>query len=158
MRKPVKHVARLLKYGTLASTLGLVASALIQIYGRFFMDTPPSWTEEAARFFFVYAMAFAAGLAMKDKYYVQFDVLFNRMGKHARLWINRMVLLLTLLLFLLLTVYGVQLILLGIPEHSPSLGTPMSIAFASMGLMGLSVSYFALLELLRTFGKPNKIL
>ncbi|MEO1011679.1 MAG: TRAP transporter small permease subunit [Bacteroidota bacterium] len=155
MKRLRKRLALFLKYGTLASTLGLITATLIQIYARFYMENAPSWTEEAARFFFIYAMAFGAGLAMKDNYYVQFDVLFNRFTKKTRLWINRIVLLLTLFLFLLLALYGFHFVIQGLPEHSPSLGVPMSIAFSSMVVMGLSVSYFAGLQLLKTFKKPN---
>ena len=49
---------KILSAGTLISTLALLSSVIIQIYGRFFMESAPSWTEEAARVFFIYTMSF----------------------------------------------------------------------------------------------------
>jgi len=153
MRKVRKWVARLLKYGTLVSSLGLIASTVIQIYARFYMDSAPSWTEESARFFFIYAMAFGAGLAMKDGFYVHFDVLFNKLGKKLQRRISYGTSVLTIVLFTILLVYGVHFVIQGLPERSPSLEVPMSIAFGSMVLMGLSVSFFALLDFLKNLKK-----
>ena len=155
MRILRKYVATFLKYGTLISSLGLIVSTVIQIYARFYMESAPSWTEESARFFFIYAMAFASGLAMKDGFYVHFDVFFNRLGKQLQRWVTHFISLLTIVLFMVLMLYGIQFVLQGLPERSPSLEVPMSIAFASMILMGLSVSFFALLDFLKTLKKQK---
>lgn len=143
------NVARFLKYGTLISSFGFIVATLIQIYARFFMDSAPSWTEEAARFFFIYAMSFAAGLAMKDGSYVHFDVLYNKLKTGHKRKLNVLISLLTLVLFLILTFYAIRFVIMGVPEHSPSLGVPMAIAFGSMVVMGVFVSYFAFVDLLK---------
>ncbi|MEO0331248.1 MAG: TRAP transporter small permease subunit, partial [Bacteroidota bacterium] len=80
MNRTAQFITYLLRLGTLLSTAGFIASTLIQICARFFMESAPSWTEEVARFFFVYAMSFAAGIALKDRYYVHLDVLYNRLN------------------------------------------------------------------------------
>jgi TRAP-type transport system small permease protein len=147
MRKIKTLIGRLLKLGTLLSSFGFVGATLIQIYARFFMESAPAWTEEAARFFFVYAMSFAAGLAMKSKYYVHLDVLFNRLNDNQKKIFEIGISIFSLLLFLILTIFSIQFILLGIPEKSPSLGISMSLAFASIFIMGFSVSLYALFDL-----------
>ncbi len=144
-----KKVAQFLKYGTLVSSFGFIGATLIQIYARFFMESAPSWTEEAARFFFIYAMSFAAGLAMKDGYYVHFDVFYNKLKKGQQRILNIMISVLTLILFLILTIYALQFVKVGLPEHSPSLDVPMAIAFGSMVVMGLFVSFFAFIDILK---------
>lgn len=149
MKSIKKKIAQFLKYGTLLSSLGFIGATLIQIYARFFMDSAPSWTEEAARFFFIYAMSFAAGLAMKSGYYVHFDILFNKMNKKQQQIVNILVSMFTLILFGVLTLYALQFVKVGIPEHSPSLGVSMAIAFISIVIMGLFVSFYACLDLLK---------
>jgi len=59
----LKTLNKLLSLGTLLSTIGFIGSTVIQIFARFFLASAPSWTEEASRLFFIYAMSFAAGLA-----------------------------------------------------------------------------------------------
>jgi TRAP-type C4-dicarboxylate transport system permease small subunit len=144
-----KKVSQFLKYGTLISSFGFIGATLIQIYARFFMESAPSWTEEAARFFFIYAMSFAAGLAMKDGYYVHFDVLFNKLGKNQQRILTILISLFTFILFVILTVYALQFVKVGLPEHSPSLDVPMAIAFGSMVVMGLFVSFFAFIDIVK---------
>ena len=148
MRIVIKRVSQFLKYGTLISSFGFIGATLIQIYARFFMDSAPSWTEEAARFFFIYAMSFAAGLAMKDGSYVHFDVLYNKMNKGQQRILDLLISVFTFLLFSVLTVYAFQFVNVGLPEHSPSLDVPMAIAFGSMVIMGLFVSFFAFIDVL----------
>jgi len=153
MKQLKKVVAKILKYGTLVSTLGFIGATGIQIYARFFMDSAPSWTEEAARFFFIYAVSFAAGLAMKDGYYVHFDVFYNKMKERHQIVLKLLVAILTLILFLFLSAYSIYFVQVGIPEHSPSLNVPMAIAFGSMLLMGLGVSFFAFLNIIKNYKK-----
>ena len=155
MKKTIKLITYLLKLGTLVSAAGFIGATVIQIYARFFMESAPAWTEEAARFFFVYAMSFAAGLAMKDHYYVHLDVIFNLLKDQQKNWLEVGVSVSTLLLFLILGVFSMQFIVLGIPEKSPSLGLSMALAFGSMFIMGMAVSFFALLDLWKTLKKSS---
>lgn len=148
MKQLNKFISKILKYGTIFSTLGFIGATGIQIYARFFLDSAPSWTEEAARFFFIYAISFASGLAMKNGYYVHFDVFYRKMNPRQQTILQLLVSSCTLLLFLTLAAYGITFVKVGIPEHSPSLDVPMAIAFASMVLMGLGVSFYAFLDLL----------
>lgn len=148
-------IERILKAGTLISTIGFVGSTLIQIYARFFLASAPSWTEESARFFFVYAMSFAAGLAMKDNYFVHLDVLYSKMKEKYQRTVDIVISFSVLTLFGILGVFGVQYVILGIPESSPSLGLPMSIAFGSIVLMSQSIGFYAFYEL-KTNLKKNQ--
>ncbi|GAB3646164.1 TRAP transporter small permease [Echinicola sediminis] len=136
-------IEKVLKLGTLASTLGFIGAALIQIYARFFLSSAPSWTEEASRFFFVYAMSFAAGLAMKDNYYVHLDVLYAKMKPQHQRRMDLLISLSIIILFLVMGIFALQYVILGLSERSPSLGVPMAIAFASIVVMSASVGLFA---------------
>ncbi|MBX2877204.1 MAG: TRAP transporter small permease [Saprospiraceae bacterium] len=142
-----KYISRFLKYGTLLSTYALIGSVLLQIFARFFLANTPSWTEEASRLFFIYATSFAAGLALKNKYYVHLDLFFDRLSERAKKIILVLIPVLILSLFVLLSIFSIQFILLGHQEFSPSMKTRMSLAFCSMFIMGASISYFAFLDL-----------
>lgn len=148
-----KQIGRFLKYGTLLSCTGFIVSTLIQIYARFFMESAPSWTEEASRFFFIYAVSFAAGLAMKGGYYVHFDVVYNKMKPKYQNLLNVLVSVFTIILFIILTVYAIQFVMVGLPEHSPSLSASMAIAFSSMVVMGAFITLYAFWDLLKIIKK-----
>jgi TRAP-type C4-dicarboxylate transport system permease small subunit len=66
--------------GILASlfTLAFCVSVVIQIVARTFLPKVPSWTEEVARYCFIYAVACAAGLAVQGNAYVAVDLLTSK--------------------------------------------------------------------------------
>jgi len=148
MKATRKKIGYFLKYGTLLSTTGFVVSTIIQIYARFFMQSAPSWTEEASRFFFIYAVSFASGLAMKGSYYVRFDVVYNKLKPKYQNQLQVLVSVFTIFLFLILSVYAIQFVKVGLPEHSPSLSASMAIAFSSMLVMGIFITLYAFWDLL----------
>ena len=150
-----KLINRSLKYGTLICTYAFIASVLIQIYARFFMESAPSWTEEASRLFFVYAIAFASGLAYRDGYYVALDFFFDRLPSKIQKGLDMAIPVLIFVLFGLITFFALQFVSLGQKEHSPSLKFSMSFAFFSMVVMALSISYYSLRLIVKKLVKRN---
>lgn len=142
-----KIVGRILKIGTLLSTWGLMATVLLQIFCRFSPLDTPAWTEEASRLFFIYATSFAAGLAMKNDFYVHLDMFYNRFPSKIKRFLNWAIPIGTLLLFVIMALYAIEFILLGIPEKSPSMQFNMGIAFCSMFIMATSISYYLVVRI-----------
>lgn len=148
-----KGIGKFLKYGTLVSSFCFIAVTMAQVYARFFMESAPAWTEEAARFFFIYAMSFAAGLAMKGNYYVKFDVVYSKLNTKQKQMLDVLVSLLTIILFLIITYYAIQFVNVGITERSPSVGFSMAIAFGSILVMGVFISMYAIWDFIKTAKK-----
>ena len=145
----LKALSKLLGLGTLLSTFGFIGATLIQIFARFFLASAPSWTEEASRLFFIYAISFAAGLALRDKYYVELDVFYRKFSKKTKYIIDQLIQLCTVLLFAIMGLYSLQYIQLGSIETSPSMKIPMSFAFVSILIMSVTIVVYALVEIKR---------
>lgn len=145
--KMKKSISRILKYGTLLSSWLLIGSVLLQIFARFFLESAPAWTEEASRLFFIYAVAFAAGLAFKDDYYVYLEVFFEKLSPRIQRTLLVAIPTFTTLLFGIMTIYAIQFIQIGWIEKSPGMKISMAIAFASMLIMSSTICYFSILEL-----------
>jgi TRAP-type C4-dicarboxylate transport system permease small subunit len=144
-----KTIGRLLKMGTLLSTYGLLFTVLLQIICRFSpIDTPP-WTEEASRLFFIYAMSFAAGLAMKNEFYVHLDMFFDRFPERIKKILNLAIPLITLVLFVVMAIYAIKFVVLGLSEKSPSMGFNMGIAFFSIFIMSASICYYLIRKIMK---------
>ena len=143
--------SKILRLSTLLSTSGFIGAILIQIYSRFFLPSAPAWTEEASRFFFVYAIGFAAGLAMKDGEYVCFDVIYNRMNSKNKRAIDILNSGLITVLFLILGISALQYVELGLMERSPGLTVSMSFAFASLLILSSTVGVYAFLDTMKNY-------
>lgn len=150
-----KVLQRIMEIGTMVSTLALLGSVLLQVFARFFLPSAPSWTEEASRLFFVYAIAFAAGLALKDGYYVHLDLFYNRLPKQIKSLLGILIPLMILTLFGLMAAYSIQFVQLGHAEFSPSLKFRMSVAFSSMFVMAASLAVYAGQTLIKAFKKKE---
>ncbi|MGB3801840.1 MAG: TRAP transporter small permease subunit [Lewinella sp.] len=148
MRSILRLADSALKWGTLFMTGSFIVCILVQIYARLFLTTAPSWTEEAARLFFVLAIAFAAGPALKRDYYVYFDFIFDKFSPRTRRWVMIAIDSLTVLLFLLFLYESFAFTKMGLVERSPSVQYPMAIAFGSMIILAASVLLYAVARLL----------
>lgn len=84
MQKVIKAIDRILMLLALLATIGYIGSVVIQIFSRTLLPRTPSWTEEVARYFFVYAVAFAAGLAVRANAYVSVDILVSYIPSKLR--------------------------------------------------------------------------
>jgi len=140
-------MSKLLGLGTLLSAVGFIGSTVIQIFARFFLESAPPWTEEASRLFFIYTMSFAAGLALRDKYYVELDVFYRKFSKRMKYITDLFIQICTVLLFAIMGLYSLQYVKLGSTETSPSLQIPMSFAFLSILFMSITVVLYAILEI-----------
>ncbi len=150
-------VVKILEWGTLFSAFGLIFTVLLQIITRrFFVDSAPAWTEEASRFFFIYAISFAAGLAQKEGYFVSMDYFYRKFNHKVKGIIDLTILSLSIILFFLMSVFSIHFIWLGSIETSPSLGLPMSIAFASMFIMSGTIFYYLLMKLIHKLRSVSK--
>jgi len=54
---------------------GFIVSVMIQVTSRTFLPKSPAWTEEIARYFFIYMVAFGASVAVHTKEFVGVDML-----------------------------------------------------------------------------------
>jgi TRAP-type C4-dicarboxylate transport system permease small subunit len=144
-----KIVTKLLEWGTIIGASGLILTVVLQIITRrFFTEHAPSWTEEASRFFFIYAISFAAGLAQKEGYFVSMDYVYRKFNEKIKTILDLAIISFSLVLFLAMLIFSIQFILLGSTETSPGLGLPMSIAFTSMFIMSGSILYYLLIQLI----------
>ncbi|SHJ62223.1 TRAP transporter small permease [Pseudozobellia thermophila] len=151
----MKFIAKILKFGTLFSTMGFIVCTLIQVYARFFMESAPPWTEEAARVFFIHAVGFAAGLAVRGNYYVNFDLLYQYLGPKAKTYLDIITQLTVFVLFATCAFYGSIFTLNGFDESAPSMGIPMAVPFVSTVVLGCSICLYTWLELLKTIRRKK---
>jgi TRAP-type C4-dicarboxylate transport system permease small subunit len=73
-----KFLDRVLAFLACACAAAFCGTVIVQIICRSLPFVPiPAWTEELARYFFIYAVAFGAGLAVRTNSYVGVDILTN---------------------------------------------------------------------------------
>ena len=140
------------KYNKFMSYLGLIClggfiiSVLIQVISRTFLPKTPSWTEELARYLFIYMVAFGASVAVHKKEFVAVDLIIDFLPKIIRKLIE-LVIYIVLLLFvtfvLLKSVLGFAI--LEYRMVSTAMQVPMQyIYFSMIILFGLLILSFVM--------------
>ncbi|MBR1672889.1 MAG: TRAP transporter small permease subunit [Fretibacterium sp.] len=97
----------LLSFLSAAGMIGYIAAVAVQVFSRTFLPTVPSWTEEAARYLFIYSVAVGAGIvALKDEY-ARVDILTSHFSSGFKKCYELAVCLLLLAFDAYLAVYSI---------------------------------------------------
>lgn len=135
------------RFGVLISFAVLIGVVLIQIIGRT-IGSSPVWTEELTRFALLYLVAFGTGLSLISGDLANVDVLCDAMpGK----WPFRLRLFSTLatgLMCAILIMPAWKFTSIGRIQTSPALGLRMHYIHASVLLLLVFLSIFALLRVI----------
>lgn len=75
MDKIIKIYREILTAVGIIGLIGFIVSVLIQVIARTFLPVAPNWTEEAARYLFIYMVAFAGNAAVITDEYVGVEML-----------------------------------------------------------------------------------
>lgn len=127
-------------------TVGLLAMTAIiawQVFGRFVLNSSPSWTEQASLILMIWYVMFAAAAGVHEGFHIRIALLEEKLGERARP-VLRLVALIVALLGLVLLIYGVQLCWLVRGNVVPSLGISRAIAYVPLPVSGLLMVLFAL--------------
>ncbi len=75
MDKIIKVYREIMTAIGIVGLVGFIVSVLIQVVARTFLPVAPNWTEEAARYLFIYMVAFAGNAAVISDEYVGVEML-----------------------------------------------------------------------------------
>ncbi len=143
------YLENLLKIGTLLSTIGILGVVSIQAFARLALPIAPAWTEEAARYCFLFSVAFAAPLALRDQAFVRVDTLALCLPIWLTRWLHVAIDLAIMGLMLTVTVASTSFIKLGMGQLSPCLRLPMAGIHGVMCLLSSMTTLFAGIEIVR---------
>jgi TRAP-type transport system small permease protein len=138
------RVHRLFAAGSAISLTAMIAAVIIQVFARFFLEVTPHWTEEAARIFFIYAVAMGTGTGLSRGDFIRLDLLGKYLSPGSERALHIFTELVILIFSFILIISGYEFVLLGMAEKSPALQISMGLVFISMMIIGLAIFIFTL--------------
>lgn len=135
----------------------MVADVAVQVFFRYVIQDPPTWTEELARYLFVWEIFLGAGLAFGRGSHIVVDALMLVLPQTGR----RLMLILsnTLVLgfLLVLTWQGANMAVLTANTTSTAMGLNMGVVYAALP-MGAAVSLlYVLLRLVSLIQGTDRV-
>ena len=130
---------------------GLLAMTVIigwQVFGRFILETSPSWSEQASLILMIWFVMFAAAAGVHEGFHIRIALLEEKLGAERARPVVRLVALIVAVLGLVLLVYGAQLCWLVRGNVVPSLGVSRAVAYVPLPVSGLLMTLFALPQII----------
>jgi TRAP-type C4-dicarboxylate transport system permease small subunit len=110
---------------------------LLQVLLRYLFAYPSPWSEEVARFCFVWLSMLGAALAVERRAHFRFDLLVIRLAPALRTPMKAFAMVLTATIAIGLVVTGVALVRLAIGQRSPALDLPMPWVYGAVPVAGV---------------------
>lgn len=127
-----------------ALALALMAALVIyQVGARYLLDSPPSWTEELARYCQVWLVLLAAPVCVRRGMHLAVDLLTPRLPLRLAAVIRVGILTLVGVFGLTLALHAVPLLGVAALQTSPSLGVSMVWPYLALPLSGLLIALAA---------------
>jgi len=79
MKRLLAFLDKTLDVFTIIMTLGIVVCVSLQVLFRFVLEFPAPWTEEIARYMFVYLTFIGSAIAVREKTHITIEVLVERL-------------------------------------------------------------------------------
>lgn len=135
--------------GALLSLAAMISVVTIQVVARFFLDSTPHWTEEAARIFFIYSVAFGTGTGIKNGDFIRLNLIGRYLSPRIDSLLNILTDGLIVVFSVILTIHSFRFVKLGMDELSPALEITMGFVFISISITGISIAVFTLENLVK---------
>jgi TRAP-type C4-dicarboxylate transport system permease small subunit len=128
----------------------MFVSVLIQIFFRYVLQSPLTWTEEASRYSFIWIVLLGAAFAVRKKEHVVMEVLVNRFPARLRrnILFGINVIILIALIYLLPISWSFFWFIKGV--SAPTLGISWGFLFFSAPLSIALMTIHTLIGLFRT--------
>jgi len=144
-RPYIDRLDHLMGHLTLVCFVAMMGTLFWQVFSRFIISVPATWTEEAARYCFMYMTFFGAALGVRHSTHFGVTLLAARLRGRARDRYIRLVIRLPILLAsVALLYYGTRYMLdFGFARRSPTFHFPMAWVYLVIPLSALPMTCFA---------------
>ncbi|MCB0284618.1 MAG: TRAP transporter small permease [Calditrichaeota bacterium] len=152
MDKLTKLITRILEKALIVLMAAIVIDVTWQIFTRFILKDPSSFTEELAGFLLIWIGLLGASYALYTRVHLGIDILTAKLeGMNRR--ISEVVIYVIVLLFALfiLGIGGMRLVLLTftLNQISPALGISMGYIYLVLPLTGVLMIYYSLVFIIK---------
>lgn len=128
-----------MKYSGLVFLALIIVSSSLQVFTRYVLNSALFWTEESARFAFIWATMCGAAIGVKSQSHAAVDFLCNRLTGRWKTFNTLLVNVMILAVGILLLTTGANLTSLVAKQLSPAIRIPMSYVYGAIPVGALAI-------------------
>lgn len=156
MKKIQKGITRILNGLAGISFLAMVLLTCWQVFTRYILKNPSTWSEELVGYLFAWMSLLGASLVTQERGHMNIPILVERFGEKGQKLLNCLGELIAFLFSLVILVFGgVQITSLAMGQMTSSLGVPIGIFYIVLplcGVLNMIYTVFNMVDILK--GKP----
>ncbi|MEO0571203.1 MAG: TRAP transporter small permease [Bacteroidota bacterium] len=129
----------------------MVMNVLWQVFSRYVLGVPSSFTEELARFLMIWIGVLGAAYVAGHNGHVAINVLVQRSGdRNQRRWKQLVRIAIILFCFFAMVVGGLRLVYITylLEQYSPALGLPLAAVYLVIPISGSFIIYYKISDML----------
>jgi len=130
--------------------LAIVVTVSWQVFSRFILGSPSSYTEELSRYLLIWIGVLGAAYAYKTKAHLGLDLFVEKLPAELKHYALVLIEILVLLFATLVMVYGglsLMILTLELKQTSAALGLQMGWVYSVIPLSGMLITLFAALNI-----------
>lgn len=133
------------------AAFGLVLMAVIvgwQVFGRYVLNSSPSWSEQAALTLMIWYVLLAAAAGVREGFHIRIVALEEAVGPKAKRGMRMVQDLIVASCGIAMTIWGGELVIRTWEHIIPSLGLPRGLAYLALPISGVLIALFSLERML----------
>lgn len=155
--KKLNDTIQSILYYLLAFMIFLMTSIIVlQVFFRYVVSSPLTWSEELARYLFVWITFLGIAVAIRKKAHVAIDLLVDHLPNAQQKIVRIINTVMVIVLGVVIVYGGVQLMNIGQVQRSATLLLPMSLVFSAIPVSGVFIVLFSVEDLLSLIPSGGK--
>ncbi|MEX0684944.1 MAG: TRAP transporter small permease [Balneolales bacterium] len=155
MNTLIKSLNKILSSASIALMSLLVITVLLQVFMRYVVNSPVTFTEELSRFLLIWLGLIAASYAYRQRMHLALDLLVVKLKGRKRMTLNIIIHSLIGIFSLTVLIYGgLHLVYLTyiLEQFSAALGLSMAIVYLAIPISGIAILIYAIDFILQELG------
>lgn len=155
-KKLIEIVDNIIKYVAIAAFSVMSVLIILQVIFRYLLGSSLSFSEELARFLFIWSSMLGAAMCLKRRSHIGFDLLMlhipRGLQKYGLLITNVM----SLAFYAILVIFGFKVSAVTMGQTSPAMGVKMGLIYASIAVAGFVMILNGIYNLIEDWITPPK--
>ena len=126
----------------------LVFAVFLQVIARYIFNSPPSWTEELARYCQVWIVILTSSICIRKGSHLAVDYLSKSLSDRVNYFIKLLISFLVAVYLCIVIVFGVKLMMAGAYQVSPAIQIKMSYVYAIFPIGGVLMLLEAVINII----------
>jgi TRAP-type C4-dicarboxylate transport system permease small subunit len=143
LEKIMQYADRVIGFLVIAALSIMLISCVLQVFTRYVLNNSLSWTEELARYSFIWANLLGASLCLKKNSHAQVTVIFDALPATAQKIMRLIIQFLVITMSGYMIVQGLKVMEIVQGQLSPALKMPSSLLYLAVPLGGLFLIIYA---------------